>query len=207
MQAILDFLTTLPPAALYLALAVTAGVENVFPPLPSDTVVAFGSFIAARGHGSVVGSFLSTWAGNVGGAMLMYWLGRRYGAERLTARLEKGGEGRSAEARIRAWYGRRGIWALAASRFLPGARALVPPVAGALRVPPGQAALAIGLASGLWYGAVTYFAFTVGDRWEELSARIANASRTTGLVALSLAAAATAYWLVRRRRARRGAAP
>src|SRR5215207_3336263 len=103
----LDWLTALPPAALYLVLAATAAVENVFPPFPSDTVVAFGSFIAARGHGSAVGSFLATWAGNIAGAMLMYALGRRYGASRLIARLSKG-EGSDAEARIRVWYGRRG---------------------------------------------------------------------------------------------------
>lgn len=206
MQAFLDFLTSLPPAALYLALAVTAAIENVFPPLPSDTVVAFGSFLAARGHGSAFGSFLSTWIGNVGGAMLMYWLGRRYGAQRLTARLAKGQGGRGAEEKIRAWYGRRGLWAIAASRFLPAARALVPPVAGALRVPAGRAALAMAAASGIWYGAITYLAFTIGDRWDELAQKVGSFSRVTGYVALALAAVAGTLWLVRRHRARGDAA-
>jgi membrane protein DedA with SNARE-associated domain len=206
-QDFFDFLTALPPAALYVTLAVTAAIENVFPPLPSDAVVAFGSFIAARGHASVVATFLSTWAGNLSGAMLMYWLGRRYGAERLTARMARSGEGQAAEQRIRAWYGRHGLWAIAASRFLPAARALVPPVAGALRVPPGRAALAMGIASAVWYGAITAFAFTVGDRWEELAERVSDASRLAGYVAIALAGLALAYWLVRRRRARQDAAP
>src|SRR5881628_2817284 len=142
MQSLFAWLTGLPPAALYLALAAAAAIENVFPPLPSDTVVAFGSFIAARGHGSALGSFLSTWAGNIAGAMFMYYMGRRFGAERLVARLSKGGEG-NAGARLRAWYGKRGVWALAFSRFLPAVRALVPPMAGAMRVPAPKALLAI----------------------------------------------------------------
>lgn len=199
MDRFLDWLTALPPAALYLVLAATAAVENVFPPFPSDTVVAFGSFIAARGHGSAVGSFLATWAGNIAGAMLMYALGRRYGASRLIARLSKG-EGSDAEARIRVWYGRRGIWALAFSRFLPGVRALVPPIAGALRVPPLQALAAMALASGVWYGLITYLAFRVGDSWEMLAARIAGVSRGVGLAALAIALLIGAFWLLRRRR-------
>jgi membrane protein DedA with SNARE-associated domain len=203
-QALLDWLTGLPPAALYLALAAAAAVENVFPPLPSDTVVAFGSFIAARGHGSAVGSFLSTWAGNIAGAMFMYYMGRRFGAERLMARLSGGDDGKAA-AKIRAWYGKRGVWALAFSRFLPGARALVPPIAGALRVPPLEALLAMALASGLWYGLITWLAFRVGDDWEVLSARIGGASRAVGLAAALVAAVLGAIWLVRRTRARRRA--
>lgn len=202
MQPLLDWLTGLPPAALYAALAAAAAVENVFPPLPSDTVVAFGSFIAARGHGSAVGSFLSTWTGNIVGAMFMYYLGRRFGAQRLMARLSKGGDA-SAESRIRAWYGRRGVWALAFSRFLPGARALVPPMAGALRVPPLQALIAMALASGVWYGLITWLAFRVGDDWESLSARIGGTSRAVGLGALAVALVVVALLLVRRTRARR----
>jgi membrane protein DedA with SNARE-associated domain len=199
-QALLDWLTGLPPAALYLALAAAAAVENVFPPLPSDTVVAFGSFIAARGHGSAIGSFLSTWSGNIVGAMFMYYLGRRFGAERLMTRLSRGGEG-DAGAKIRMWYGKRGVWALAFSRFLPGARALVPPIAGALRVPPLKAAAAMGIASAAWYGAITYLAFRVGASWEELARQVTAWGKVVGLVALGLALVAALVWWLRRRRA------
>lgn len=202
MQGVLDWLTGLPPAALYLALAAAAAVENVFPPLPSDTVVAFGSFIAARGHGSALGSFLSTWIGNLAGAMFMYYMGRRFGAERLVARLSKGGE-ENAGAKLRAWYSTRGVWALAFSRFLPAVRALVPPMAGAMRVPAPKALLAMGLASGLWYGVITWLAFRVGGDWEVLTARIGGASRGLGIAALAIAAVIAAVWLVRRARARR----
>ena len=197
MQPILDWLSGLPPAALYLALAVTAGLENVFPPLPADTVVAFGSFLAARGHGTAAGSFLSTWAGNLAGAMLMYYAGRRFGAERLARRL---GGGAGAQERLRGLYGRHGVWALALSRFLPGVRALVPPFAGALRVGPVRAAAAMGLASAIWYGAITWLAFQVGASWEELAVRVASWGKLVGIVAAALAAAAVLVWYLRRRR-------
>jgi len=79
-EGVLGWLSGLPPAALYAALAVVSAAENVFPPLPADTVVAFGAFLAARGQATLLGAFLATWLGNVSGALLVYMLGRRYGA-------------------------------------------------------------------------------------------------------------------------------
>jgi membrane protein DedA with SNARE-associated domain len=197
LQDILDWLTSLPPAALYLALAVTAAAENIFPPLPADTVVAFGSFIAARGKGSALGSFLSTLIGNVAGAMLMYGVGRRFGAEWVRRKMSG-----AAEERMRAMYGKHGTWAIAISRFLPGVRAVVPPFAGALRIPPLTAMLAMAVPSAIWYGLITYLAFTVGSSWEELAARIKDVGRWIGIGAVVVVAIVAAIFFVRRRRAK-----
>ena len=202
LERLLDWFAQLPPLALYLALAVTAAAENVFPPLPADTVVAFGSFIAARGEASAVGSFLATLSGNLAGAMLMYWVGRKYGAERVLRRL--GGAG-SGQARLQVLYGKYGVWALVVSRFLPGVRALVPPFAGALRLGPARAALAMGLASAAWYGAITYFAFTAGSNFEALQARVAQGQKWVGIGAAVIVAVALLVWWLRRRRAGRAA--
>ena len=199
MEAYLDRLASMPVPALYAALAVVAALENVFPPVPADTVVAFGSFLAARGQGTALGVFVSTWAGNLTGAMLIYGLGRRFGAERLERRLlgERAGE---AESRLRALYGRYGLAALFVSRFLPGVRALVPPFAGALRVPAIRTAIAMGAASAVWYGAISYLAFRIGADWEALSAAVGRYGRAAALVGFALAAVAAAAWLLVRRR-------
>lgn len=198
LQQLLDWFAQLPPVALYLALAVTAAAENVFPPLPADTVVAFGSFIAARGAASVVGTFLATYLGNLAGAMLMYWVGRRFGADRVLRRL--GGQG-GGSAKLEALYGKYGVGALLVSRFLPGVRALVPPFAGALRLGVVKAAVAMGLASAVWYGAITWFAFTAGQNFEALQARVAQGQRWLGIGAAVVVGVGLLAWWLRRRRA------
>jgi membrane protein DedA with SNARE-associated domain len=195
----LGWLTGLPPLALYLALAAAAAIENIFPPLPADTVVAFGAFLAARGEATPAGTFLSTWLGNVAGAMLVYSAARWFGAGWLERRLTRfGGEAR--EEKLRTMYEQRGMVALFVSRFLPGVRALVPPLAGALRVPAPRTAVVIGVASAIWYGAITWIAYRVGADWEALQARIGELSRTTAIIAGVLVAIAVAIWLVRRKR-------
>lgn len=200
MDAALHWLAALPPAALYLVLAVAAALENFFPPLPADTVVVFGSFLAARGQGTILGAFLSTWGGNVSGAMAVFWLGQRFGATSLRTRLRRFG-GPDAVDRLLRLYGRFGVAALFLSRFLPGVRALVPPFAGAVRMPAPAAFAIIATASGLWYGAVTVLAYRVGANWDELRSRVGHLSRGTAVVALALAALLVLVWLLRRRRA------
>lgn len=199
----LGWLSGLPPVALYLALAVAAAVENIFPPIPADTVVAFGAFLAARGEATPAGTMLATWLGNVGGAMLVYATARRFGAGWLSARLGRFG-GPDRQARLLRMYERRGMAALFFSRFLPGVRALVPPVAGALRLPVASTTAAISVASALWYGTITWVAYRVGADWEALQERIGSLSRTTGLVAVAIVLVAAVVWFVMRARRRTG---
>jgi membrane protein DedA with SNARE-associated domain len=202
-EAFLDQLSSMPVPALYAALGIVAALENVFPPVPADTVVAFGSFLAARGQGTALGVFLTTWAGNLAGAMLIYALGRRYGAERLERRL-LGERAAEAETRLRALYGKYGLTALFLSRFLPGVRAIVPPLAGALRVPAIRAALAMGAASAVWYGAISYLAFRIGADWDELSGTVARYGRLAAITGVVLAVLGVAVWILARRRAEAG---
>jgi membrane protein DedA with SNARE-associated domain len=198
-SGILDWLESLPVAALYACLAIIAGIENIFPPVPADTVVAFGSFLAARGHGTALGAFLSTWVGNVAGAMLMYAVGRHFGADWLEQRMASRG-GSDMQRRLERMYGKYGLAAIFMSRFLPGIRAIVPPFAGALRVPPIRAGAMIAIASAIWYGTVTIVAYRLGANWEQATARLAGYQRTIVIVVAVLALLAVAAWLLRRRR-------
>ncbi len=202
MERLFAWLTELPPPALYSALAAAAAFENLFPPLPSDTVVAFGSFLAARGDASVAGAFLSTWIGNVTGAMIAYGLGRRFAAGEMRRRLLRFG-GPNAERRLERLYARYGFLALFLSRFVPGVRALVPPFAGALRLRTIPVFVVVAVASGIWYGLVTTVAYRVGADWELLADRIGGVTRNTALLASGIAIALLAYWWIRRSLRRR----
>ena len=201
MQSLIDWLVSLPLVALYLALSAVAAAENFFPPLPADTVVALGSFLAAKGEGSVIVAFLVTWFGNVVGAMVMYVLGRKYGAERLERRLI-GDKGPKAQATLQTLYGRYGILALFVSRFIPGVRAIVPPFAGALRVPAIPATVAIAGASAVWYGLVSYLGFTLGGNWSQLTHMVGDYGKSFAIGAAVLIAVGVGIWWIRQRKRR-----
>jgi membrane protein DedA with SNARE-associated domain len=200
MKALLDWLITLSPATLYAVIALAAAIENLVPPFPSDVVVAFGSFVVAQGRqGTMFGVFLATWLGNVSGAMVVYGLGRRYGAERLERRLA-GKKAASRDARIRHLFERFGMPAVFLSRFIPGVRAIVPAFAGALRLSPTWTTTMIASASALWYGLITVVAFRVGSDWEKLRSTVGEYSKTAAIVASVIVALGIVAWLVVRKR-------
>lgn len=196
----LEWLATLPEPLLYGAIIVASFAENLFPPLPADTVVALGAFVAARNDGSVFGAWAATMIGNLGGAMCMFALGRRVGLAWLSDRFPRvfpvEATQRAAER-----FRERGLVAVAVSRFFPGVRAVVPPVAGAIGVPAIRAAIAMTAASALWYGMVCVLAFQAGENAEVLLARIAAQQRLFAAVAAIVVVIAAIWWWRRQRKA------
>jgi len=201
LQTMLDWLAGLPPLVLYCSLVLFAAVENVFPPLPTDTVVAFGTWIAARGQGNAIAAFLCTWLGNVAGAAAMYGVGRSHGTDWMRRKFPRLAN-EAGEKRLRSLYSRYGLLALVVSRFIPGVRALVPPFAGALRVPAIPAIGAMALASGVWYGFISYLAWKAGSDWDAVTAMLARSGRVVTIVASGIALVAGLLWLRHHRQAR-----
>ena len=195
-----DWLVTLPATTMYLVLGIVAAIENFIPPFPADMVVAFGSFLVAQGNkGTLAMVALVTWVGNVIGAMAVYALARRYGAERFEQRLA-GKHAQSWDARLHRMFDRYGVLAVLVGRFVPGVRALVPAVAGAVRAPVFRTAALIGLAAAIWYGSITYIAYRVGSNWDTLRATVARYGTVAGIVAAILLAVGVGAWLLLRKR-------
>lgn len=199
-EAIINWLSALPIGTLYIAIGVISAIENIFPPFPADIVVAFGSFLAARGKASPYSTFLVAWIGNLVGAALMYYVGRRYGSSAFMSRLERWA-GKGAEQRLMALYGRYGLPALFLSRFLPAVRAVVPPFAGAMKLPVIPVAVAVGAASGVWFTFITFIAYRAGSEWEVLYATIVRSGKIVAIVASSIVAVAILIYFIRRRKA------
>jgi membrane protein DedA with SNARE-associated domain len=198
MSGLLAWLTGLPLAVLYPVMAIAAAIENVFPPIPADSIVALGSWLAARGEGSVMGAFLATWVGNVGGAAAMYYVGRQHGAGWMHRRFPALGSERN-EKRLEAMYGKYGILALVVSRLIPGVRALVPPFAGAFKVPPFTAITAMAIASAVWYGIISYVAFNADAEFSQLVRVVKESGTIVALVSTGVLAIVAVVWFVRRR--------
>ena len=198
-EAIIAWLSGLPLGALYVSIAAISAIENIFPPFPADAAVAFGSFLAARGKASPYTTFLVAWLGNLGGASLMYYIGRRYGSSAFMSRLERWA-GKGAEQRLMALYGRYGLPALFISRFLPAVRAVVPPFAGAMKLPALPVAVAIAAASGIWFAFITFIAYRAGEDWEALYATIMHSGKMIAIGATVLALIVAVIFLVRRKK-------
>ena len=200
LEQLLDALAALPRVPTYLALMALSALENVFPPVPADTAVALGAFLARRGELSVVPLTLLCWLANLSSACGTYLLGRRHGRaffrEGLGRRLLPP-EGLKA---LEEAYARWGGAAIFVSRFLPGLRAAVPPFAGVAGFPPLRALVPAALASLIWYAFLAAAGYQLAANWQAVKALVGSANRALGIAAI-VAASVAAWWLWRRSRA------
>src|SRR2546425_87817 len=98
---------------------------------------------------------------------------------------------------IAAAYHRHGLWGIFLSRLLPVWRAVVPPFAGIAQVPAARALVPMAVASGLWYGAITFLVAALGTNFEEVLAALGRVNRVLGAAAVLLLVA-LGLWLSRR---------
>lgn len=202
LEQLLHFATGSPLTLLYLLLAAGAAVENVFPPVPSDTFVLLGAILADRGllrPGVVLGV---AWASNVAVALLVYAMARRYGRGIFATRwghwllrphqLEK----------LATFYERYGLVTIFGSRFLPVFRVVVPAFAGITRLRFWSTAVPLALASGIWYALLVLGGILASRNLPRLFHLFDAVNNWLLAVALVLVVGVVAWWFASRRRRR-----
>jgi membrane protein DedA with SNARE-associated domain len=199
LERLLDALASLPLVPTYLVLMALSALENVFPPVPADTAVALGAFLARRGEVSVLPLAVLCWLANLASAAATYLVGRRHGRAFF-----RDGWGRrimppEVLAALEEAYARWGTAAIFVSRFLPGLRAAVPPFAGVTGFPAMKALLPAALASAIWYAFLATAGYQLAANWEAVKALVSDANRVLGIVAV-VATTAVLVWLWRRAR-------
>lgn len=202
MEALLGWLSGLPAGALAALLAFLAWLENIFPPAPSDTIIAFTFFLMARGGTGLAVALSLVVVGHLAGAATMYALGRRWGADRVRAWLATRGEAK-AEAVFEDLYGRYGFAALLVGRFVPFVRGVVPLVAGALRIRVLAVLVVTAVHAVVWYALIGWAAYRVGENFGDVVRIMRRGGATLGGAAAAVAVVVAAAWWWRRRRQRR----
>jgi membrane protein DedA with SNARE-associated domain len=169
----LNWLTTVPDWLVYLILAVSAFVENVFPPIPGDTITAFGAFLVGTGRLDFMGVYLATTIGSVAGFLLLFWLGllleRRFFVER-DHRFFKAKDILRAEE----WFRKYGYWLVLINRFLPGVRSVISIVGGISRLRLAIVALLATASAAVWNLAWILAGYFLGTNWAVVKDTLAN---------------------------------
>jgi len=170
----------------YFAIFVAVILGNIGFPVPEETILALGGYMAQRGALSLDIVMTIGIVSAVTGDGIGYWLGRRYGRRAIErygrwvhitpARLDQ----------VRAFVARHGAWAVFCARFVAGLRFLAGPLAGATGLRPlafaaGNvlgACLFVPIVVGLGY----LFGRTFGDDIERLVRRVEHVALGVALV-------------------------
>jgi membrane protein DedA with SNARE-associated domain len=181
--------------------AVFAGVmlENAGLPVPGESVLLFGGFLAHQGTLNLKWAIGLAIAGAIVGDNLGYLLGR-CGGIKLLRRLRGHGfltERRFDQAEIAVL--RYGPWAVFTARFITGLRILAGPLAGGFRMRYIAFLLANAAGAVIWAATIGLAGYVVGSSWQ----RVVHFARNLDLAALLTVAAVALFWVVRARLMRR----
>jgi membrane protein DedA with SNARE-associated domain len=193
-DAIINYLVTLHASWLYLALFLSAFVENIFPPVPGDTVTVFAAYLAGRARHGWVGVFASTNLGSIAGFMTYYALGRLIHPEyliRKNYRFLPASSFKSAGE----WFQRYGYWIVLFNRFLSGFRSVISIVCGMYRLPWPRVLLLTTIGCSIWNGLLMCAGYQMGANWRNIEGILRQYSR----ILLAAAVAAVVIWCLRKR--------
>lgn len=151
----------------YAALFASAFVENVFPPIPGDTVTLIGAYFVGRGHLNYWGVLISTTLGSVAGFMALfmiaYWLEWKFFEQRQFKWLHK-----SRLEKVERWFRKYGYGIILANRFLSGIRSVISISAGLTKLNITKVALLSTASAVVWNGVIIYAGAFIGKSKDEI---------------------------------------
>jgi len=180
---------------IYLILFGSAVIENLFPPFPGDTIILGGGYLVGVGRLHFLGALLSTAAGSLGGASLLYLLGLTKGRP-FFQRGKHPFFSPERLQRVEGWFERHGEKVVLVSRFLAGVRSLVAICAGIGRMRYGMF-LAFSLVSiSVWNSFLLFLGLGLGQNWE----RVARLFRFYNGLIVVVVVLFVLFWYLKRRR-------
>ena len=149
---------------LYLFLFASAIVENLFPPIPGDTITAFGAFLAGIGKLDFLMVFIVTTIGSSIGFILLFYAGAFLGRNFfLNTKIKF----ISNENIIKAeeWFNKYGYFVVAMNRFLPGIRSVISIVAGISGLNGLRVFILSVVSAMFWNFLWIYAGYSLGNNW------------------------------------------
>jgi membrane protein DedA with SNARE-associated domain len=167
-------------------------------PVPDETLLLFAGYLAFKQKLAILPTVGAAFLGSVCGITLSYGLGRTVGTYLVGSLGHLIGVDEGKLQEVRAWYLRRGKYALLFGYFVPGVRHLAAVAAGSSKLSPAVFAFYAYSGGLLWSASFLAAGYFLGEEWSRLSAVIHRWLVMVG--AVSLAGLAIWFLVMRNRR-------
>lgn len=173
MDVFINYLKSLPDYLIYIFLGLSAFVENVFPPIPGDTITAFGAFLVGIGRLNFFGVYISTTLGSLLGFMSLFWIGGYLGRRFF---IEKDYRFFSAKDIVKAegWFRKYGYFLIALNRFFPGIRSVISIAGGISGLNVTRVIILALLSCGVWNILWIMLGYMLGTNWDTFEAKMSG---------------------------------
>jgi len=179
--------------------ALLIGLENLFPPLPSEIILPLAGFTASQGDLGLIEVILWCTAGSVVGAWALYGVGALLGRERTRAIMNKLPLVKIEDVdKTEKWFDKHGKKTVFFGRMIPIFRSLISIPAGVTRMPLLIFTGLTLVGSLIWNTILIYAGYLLGENWHKVEQYVGILSK----VVLALIVLGLVVWIVMRLRRR-----
>lgn len=164
----------------YVGIVLLMLLENVVPPVPSELIMPLAGYMASTGELSFAAIVVAGTAGSVLGALPLYFMGRRLGAERLSRFADRHGRwltlSRRDIERATRWFERHGGVTVLFCRLIPGIRSLISIPAGISRMNMAVFLVYTTIGTSLWTALLAFLGYFLGRNFRAVDRYLDPAS-------------------------------
>jgi membrane protein DedA with SNARE-associated domain len=165
----------------YAAVFLGVMLENAGLPLPGESVLLFGSFLAHQGALSLWWVIANAFAGGTAGGSLGYFIGRLGGPDMVRRMRSHAYFSGPRFDRAEETFQKHGAWAVFVGRFVVGLRIIVGFLAGALKMRFIQFFLLNAAGALVWAATMGTVGYAIGSSWQRI-VRIVRGANWTVLI-------------------------
>lgn len=180
-------------------------IENIFPPIPSEVILLFGGSASAALGLSVPVTIMSATFGSLLGALMLYYIGYRFNAEKLK-KIFSGRLGRMTRIKpeyvdiSEKWFAKYQNKAVLFCRCVPLVRSFISIPAGFSKMRPLPFALLTAAGSAVWNSVLIFAGVALGEAWARALPYIDRYSRFIAVAAAAVLALLIASRVVSKRK-------
>ncbi|OBR64347.1 alkaline phosphatase [Paenibacillus oryzae] len=156
----------------YFGILMMIALENLFPPIPSEVILTFGGFMTTNTNLTPLGVVTVATLGSLLGAVVLYYIGRMLGVERLEKLIDRWGRllrvKKEDVRKADKWFDTYGYWAVFLCRMVPIVRSLISIPAGMSNMKLVPFLLFTTLGTLIWNTLLVYIGSAVGDNWHSI---------------------------------------
>lgn len=168
----IEWITELLERLGYVGIALLMLAENLFPPIPSELIMPFAGFAAARGDLHFLGVLIAGTTGSLLGALPWYYAGRALGCKRLVTWADKHGRWLTMSGeqvkQANSWFARHCGKAVFVGRLVPAVRTLISVPAGIAEMSLARFLVYSVLGTLLWNVVLASLGFKLGENYAKV---------------------------------------
>jgi membrane protein DedA with SNARE-associated domain len=199
---VLDWIEDLIADMGYIGLGFLMFLDTIFPPIPSETIMPLAGFLSMQEAQSMnfIGAVMAGTVGSVLAAVVLYYVGRVLGIERLKRWSHRYGKWLLADEheidRGFDWFDQHGKKAVFFTRLIPGLRSLISIPAGASGMSLGVYLLYTIPGTALWVFGLALVGRVLSENYDNVTIVIRWATYATVAIVIII----IAWWVLKKKR-------